>query len=75
MDEDLEHEERAIYAIVTAAAAPVVIAFAIQGGTVDGSTTLSFALVLLGVVGLRATVRTARCSVPRARALLSRRKR
>jgi len=56
-DLDIEREERGIYAIITMASAPVVIGLALEGGVFDGGSTLSLALVAVGVVGLLAGLR------------------
>lgn len=55
-DVEIQREERGIYAIIIAASAPVVISFAIEGGVLDGGATLSLLLVVLGLVGLFASV-------------------
>jgi hypothetical protein len=55
-DLDIQREERAIYAIMIAACAPVVIALVIEGGVLDGGATLSLAVVVLGFVGLIAGI-------------------
>ena len=56
-DDDIEREERNIYAIITMASAPVVIGLAIEGADLDGGGTLSLILVVAGVLGLAAGVR------------------
>lgn len=51
-DLDIAREERQIYAIVVGASLPVVLGLMIEGGSMDGGTTLSLVLVVLGVAGL-----------------------
>ena len=64
-DEDIEREERAIYAIIAMAASPVVIGLMIQGGVIDGGATVSILLVLTALAGLSRLVHRRR--LPRAR--------
>jgi hypothetical protein len=67
-DPEIEREERAIYIIIMAALSPVVIAALYRGGAaLDGGTTLSFLIVILGVLGLAAGIRAMRSRLPRAR--------
>lgn len=54
-DIDIEHEERAIYAIIALAASPVVIGLMIEGGVIDGGGTLSILLVVASLIGLLTT--------------------
>jgi hypothetical protein len=73
-DTEIEREERAIYLIMLAAMAPVVIGLAIDRRTIDGGAALSLILVALGVIGLLAGLRTIlRRRLPRARARFRRR--
>ncbi len=51
-DIEVEREERGIYAIITMASLPVVLGLLLEGGSMDGGTTLSLVLVVLGVTGL-----------------------
>jgi hypothetical protein len=67
-DEDIEHEERAIYAIVLLAGAPIVIALLAQRRSIDGGNALVLILVALGALGLAAGMRQLRRPrLPRAR--------
>ena len=65
-DDTVEGEERAVYAIVAIAVAPVVIAAAIVGGVVDSGSTLCLMLAIFGVVGFLVRLRTRR-TFPTAR--------
>lgn len=68
---ELQREERAIYLIVLAACAPILIALGIERRPVDGGNTLVLILVTLGLFGLiagYAEVRRRR-RMPAARAL------
>jgi hypothetical protein len=51
MDDDADREERTVYAIIALAVAPVIVAVAIQGGVIDGGTTLCLVVAVLGAVG------------------------
>ena len=51
-DDEIVREERQIYAIVMAASGPVVLGLLLEGGSMDGGTTLSLVLVVLSVIGL-----------------------
>jgi len=51
VDDDTEREERAIYAIVVIAAAPVAIATWLHG-PLDGGATLCLCLVCVALAGL-----------------------
>jgi len=65
---EIRREERAIYIIIMAALSPVVVAALYRGGAeIDGGTTLSFLIVLLGVIGLATGIRAMRSRLPRAR--------
>lgn len=67
-DRELAREERAIYAIITAALAPVVVGILIEGQAIEGGGALSLLLVVLGVAGLLAGLRAfGRSRLPRAR--------
>ena len=67
-DQDIESEERTIYAIIAGGCLPIVIGvLASADVSFDGGTTLSFALVVMAVVGLVRLVRRER--IPRARAI------
>lgn len=67
-DEDIEREERAIYAIAIIALAPVVIVAVLRRAVFDGGTNLCLILVVLGAAGLLATyMRTTPPRLPRAR--------
>jgi hypothetical protein len=63
--DDIAREERAIYAIIVAAGAPVIVAAAIQGGTIDSGTTLCIVIVVVGLFGLWWRLRS-RDRLPRA---------
>ena len=52
MDDEIEREERAIYAIAILALLPVVIVTLVQRMDWDFGTTVSLGIVLLGVLGL-----------------------
>lgn len=67
-DNELRREERAIYLIVLAACAPILIALGIDRRPVDGGNTLVLILVTLGLFGLLAGfVEMRRRRVPHAR--------
>jgi hypothetical protein len=67
-DREIRREERAIYIIILVALSPVVIAALYDGGAeMDGGTTLSFLIVVLGVIGLATGIRAMRSRLPRAR--------
>lgn len=67
-DLEIQREERAIYIIILVALSPVLIAALIRDGAeIDGGTTLSFLIAMLGVLGLVAGVRAMRARLPRAR--------
>ena len=57
MSDDVESEERAIYAIVAAAVSPVVVGVLLDGSTIDGGGALSMLLAITALVGLVAGVR------------------
>jgi len=69
-DDVVEREERAVYAIIAIALAPVLIAVAIRGGIFDSGSTLCLLLVVAAIGGFaslaRRLVRT-RSEFPRAR--------
>jgi len=71
-DRDIQREERAIYLIILASIAPVVIALVIDRGAVDSGGTLSLILGSFGVVGLLAGLRAVQSRLPRARAVSKR---
>jgi len=71
-DRDIQREERAIYLIILAAIAPVIIALAIHRDAIDSGGTLSLIVAGLGVIGLIAGLRAFRSKIPRARALSKR---
>ena len=67
MDDDevaAEREEKAIYAIIAIAVAPVIVAVAIQGGVIDSGATLC---MLVAVIGLLGVLWRRRSTFPRAR--------
>ncbi len=67
-DNELRREERAIYLIVLAACAPILIALGIDRRPLDGGNTLVLILVTLGLFGLMAGfVEVRRRRVPHAR--------
>jgi hypothetical protein len=69
-DEDIASEERAIYAIMLAAGAPIVIALLAEGREIDGGNAIMLILVAVAVLGLVAGIRTWRnSSLPRARVI------
>ena len=73
MDDDVVREERAMYAVLVVVLAPVPIIALAQRAEFSGSATLCLIGAVLGVVGLRATVRALRRpGLPSARAIESR---
>jgi hypothetical protein len=67
-DQEIDREERAIYAIITFAILPVVIGMLLEGRVFDAGGTLSLALVVLGVIGLVVGFRLVGARrIPRAR--------
>ena len=64
---EIEREERAIYMIMLAACAPILIALAIEHRAIDGGNALMVILVVLGLVGLGTGLRSVRTRLPRAR--------
>jgi hypothetical protein len=73
-DDEVEREERAIYLIVIAALAPVVVVAVVRNVDFGGGTTLCLTGVVLGAIGLMASVVRAlrRPRLPRARVRVSR---
>ena len=68
MSDEVESEERAIYAIIAAAISPVVIGVLLDGSTIDGGGALSLLLAVFALVGLVAGIRRmTRSRLPRAR--------
>jgi uncharacterized membrane protein YqjE len=68
VDEDIEREERAIYAIAIIALAPVVIVAALRRVHFDSGASLCLLFVVLAAAGLVTTiVRGRRQHLPRAR--------
>ena len=66
--DDIEREERAIYAIITVAISPVLIALLVERGVFDAGATLSVIFGALGIVGLLAGLRAVYARrLPRAR--------
>jgi hypothetical protein len=51
VEDEADREERAVYAIIALAVAPVIVAVAIQGGVIDGGTTLCLLVAVIGVAG------------------------
>ena len=47
----IEREERAIYFVLALAGIPVLLALAIDGGTIDAGATISLACVVLATIG------------------------
>lgn len=71
-DIEVEREERAIYLIVLAACAPILIALGIENRAIEGGNALMLILVALGLVGLLAgAIAMRRARVPHARAISS----
>lgn len=67
-DLEIQREERAIYIIILVALSPVLVAALIRdGAAIDGGTTLSFLIAVLGVLGLATGVRAMDARLPRAR--------
>jgi hypothetical protein len=65
-DKDLESEERAIYAIIAVACAPVVGAVLYQNSEFDSGTTICLLAITAAIAGLATLVRR-RPRLPRAR--------
>ncbi len=74
-DREIEREERAIYAIVALAGAPLVFAASVEGTMLDTGSTIGILLMSTGLVGLVWRYLACDPSLPRARALRSRRPR
>ena len=67
-DQECEREERAIYAIIAAAASPVVIGVLIEGSGLDAGSTLTFGLAACALVGLGSCIRAlSKSRLPRAK--------
>lgn len=65
--DDIDREERALYAIAAVVLAPVVIVAVMSRVSFDGAPTLCLLVVVLALVGLAATLRRRRSRLPRAR--------
>ena len=71
--DDVEREERAIYAIVITAMLPVVVGVGLEGSAVDAGGAISLLLVAFALAGLAAGIRAMfRPKLPRARARYTR---
>ena len=66
-DDDITHEERAIYLVILGAMVPIVTITALTGGTFDGGSTLCLGLLVLAILGLFAMLVVQRRRLPRAR--------
>jgi predicted membrane channel-forming protein YqfA (hemolysin III family) len=66
-DQDIEHEERAIYLLLICVCTPILVSLAIRGGFIDGGNTLILIVVALALAGFLAGLGVIRRSRSRRR--------